>query len=92
MTVDIRHNESDSRFETTIEGSTAYAEYDLEPGGRIVFTHTIVPDALSGRGIANQLVKAGLEHARSQKLTVVPQCSFVQAFIKRHPEYEDLTQ
>ncbi len=92
MTFDIRHNESDSRFETTIDGSTAYAEYDLEEPQRIVFTHTIVPDELSGRGIANQLVKTGLDHAREKKLTVVPQCSFVQAFLKKHPEYEELTK
>lgn len=90
-TYDIRHNEKTSQFETTVDGITAYAAYELEDPNRIVFTHTIVPDELSGRGIANQLVKTGLEHARSKKLTVVPQCSFVAAFIKRHPEYEELT-
>jgi predicted GNAT family acetyltransferase len=91
-TYDINHNEQASQFETTVDGVTAYAAYDLEDPNRIVFTHTIVPDELSGRGIANQLVKTGLEHAREKKLTVVPQCSFVAAFIKRHPEYEELTR
>ena len=91
-TYDIRHNEKESQFETVVDGKTAYAAYDLEEPNRIVFTHTIVPEELSGRGIANQLVKTGLAHAREKKLTVVPQCSFVAAFIKRHPEYEDLTQ
>ena len=90
-TYDIRHNEEASRFETTVDGMVAFAEYDME-GSNIVFTHTIVPDELSGRGIANQLVRRGLEHAREQKLTVVPQCSFVAAFIQRHPEYNELTQ
>lgn len=91
-TYDIRHNDKESQFQTEVEGKTAYAAYDLEEPNRIVFTHTIVPDELSGRGIANQLVKAALEHAREKKLTVVPQCSFVAAFIKRHPEYEELTR
>jgi uncharacterized protein len=91
-TYDIRHNEQTSQFETTVDGITAFAAYDLEDPNRIVFTHTIVPEELSGRGIANQLVKTGLDHAREKKLTVVPQCSFVAAFIKRHPEYEELTQ
>ncbi len=90
-TYDIRHNEQESQFETTVDGITAYAAYDLEEPNRIVFTHTIVPEELSGRGLANQLVTKGLEHARQRKLTVVPQCSFVAAFIKRHPEYEELT-
>ncbi|HYO77776.1 MAG TPA: GNAT family N-acetyltransferase [Thermoanaerobaculia bacterium] len=90
MTYDIRNNEQESQFETTVEGQVAFAAYDLEDPDRIVFTHTIVPDALSGRGIAGQLVKHGLDHAREKKLTVVPQCSYVAAFIKRHPEYEEL--
>lgn len=91
-TYDIRHNEAASQFETDVEGQTAYAAYDLEGSNRIVFTHTIVPDELSGRGIAGQLVKTALEHAREKKLTVVPQCAYVAAYIKRHPEYEDLTK
>ncbi|HYH05423.1 MAG TPA: GNAT family N-acetyltransferase [Thermoanaerobaculia bacterium] len=90
MTYDIRNNEQTSQFETTVDGVTAYAAYELEDPQRIVFTHTIVPEELSGRGIANSLVQHGLEHARSSGLTVVPQCSFVAAYIKRHPEYEDL--
>jgi predicted GNAT family acetyltransferase len=90
MTLDIRNNEQESRFETTVDGSTAFVEYDLEDPQRIVFTHTIVPDELSGRGIAGEVVKFGLDHAREQKLTVVPQCSYVAAWIKRHPEYGDL--
>ena len=85
----ITNNESESRFETTVDGSVAYASYDLEDG-RMVFTHTIVPPELSGRGIANQLAKAGLEHARSSGLGVVPQCSFIAKYIERNPEYKEL--
>lgn len=87
---DIRHNTAESRFETTIDGVTAYTEYDLEDPHRIVFTHTIVPDELSGRGVAGSIVKHALEHAREKKLTVVPQCAYVAAYIQRHPEYQDL--
>lgn len=92
MTYDIRHNEQESRFETTVDGQVAFAEYDMEGDDRIVFTHTIVPEALSGRGIANQLVKHALDHAREKKLTVVPQCTFVAAYLQRHPEYQELAQ
>lgn len=91
MSYEVRHNEADSRFETEVEGQTAFAEYDLEPGA-IVFTHTIVPDELSGRGIAQALVRTALEYARQQKLAVVPQCAYVAAFIRRHPEYEKLVR
>lgn len=89
--MDIQNNKNESRFETTVDGHIAIAAYILEPG-RITFTHTAVPDELSGRGIAGALVKEALEYARSEKLVVVPQCSFVQTYIKRHPEYEELTR
>ncbi|MFL6244459.1 MAG: GNAT family N-acetyltransferase [Thermoanaerobaculia bacterium] len=90
MTYDIRNNESESQFETTVDGHRAIAAYDLEEPNRIVFTHTEVPEALAGRGIAGAIVKFGLDHAREKKLTVVPQCSYVAAFVKRHAEYQDL--
>lgn len=90
MSYDIRNNEQSSQYETTVDGQVAYAAYDREGDDVIVFTHTIVPDELSGRGIAGALVKHALDAARSQNLKVVPQCSYVAAYIKRHPEYEDL--
>ncbi len=90
MTYDIRNNEEESQFETTIDGHLAVAAYDLEEPNRIVFTHTDVPEALAGRGVASAIVKFGLDHARDKNLTVVPQCSYVAAFVKRHAEYQDL--
>ena len=90
MTYDIRHNEEEAQFETTVDGHLAIAAYHLEEPNRIVFTHTDVPEALSGRGIAGAIVKFGLDHARARKLTVVPQCSYVAAYIKRNAEYQDL--
>jgi predicted GNAT family acetyltransferase len=92
MSYDVRNNEQESRFETTVDGYTAIVAYDLEDPNRIVFTHTDVPKELAGRGIAQELVRTGLEHARAQKLTVVPQCAYVQSFLKRNPEFDDLTQ
>lgn len=90
MTYDIRHNEATSQFETTVDGQTAYAAYELEEPGRIVFTHTIVPEELSGRGIAGELAKKALDYARSEKLTVVPQCAYMARYIDRNPEYKEL--
>jgi predicted GNAT family acetyltransferase len=90
MTLDIRNNENESRFETTVDGHVAFIEYEREDPDRIVFTHTIVPDELSGRGIAGEMAKHVLAHARERHLTVVPQCAYVASYVKKHPEYEDL--
>lgn len=82
----VRHNVSASRFEAEVEGHLAVAEYQID-GGRMVFTHTFVPPELRGRGLAEKLVRAGLEFARQQGKRVVPQCSYVAVFLKRNPEF-----
>lgn len=91
MDYDVRNNEAESQFETVIDGHTALCAYRLEPGA-IVFTHTEVPQALEGRGIASAIVTQALEHARREKLAVVPHCAYVVKFIQRHPEYQDLVR
>lgn len=85
----VRHNVAEHRFEAVVDGYTAVAEYALQDE-RMVFTHTFVPRELRGRGIAEKLVRAGLEHARVEKRRVVPACSYVAAFIERHSEFKPL--
>lgn len=90
MSMDILDNKQESRFETTIDGNVAYSAYDLEDPDRIVFTHTVVPEELAGRGVGGALIRHALDAARTSNLKVVPQCSFVASFIKKHPDYADL--
>lgn len=90
--MDIRNNESESRYEAVIDGQVAFSEYDMEGPELVVFTHTVVPDALAGRGIAGQIVKYALDDVRARGWKVVPQCAYVAAYIERHPEYRDLIE
>ena len=85
----VRHNAAASRFEATVEGHLAIADYTLADG-RMIFTHTFVPPELRGRGIAEKLVRAGLDFVRAEAHRVVPQCSYVAVFIRRHPEFQSL--
>jgi len=87
--ITVQHNPTANRFEARVGTQLAVADYGLEEG-RIVFTHTYVPTGLRGHGIAEKLVRAGLEFARAEKLKVVPQCSYVDVFIQRHKEFQDL--
>jgi len=64
-------------------------DYSLSPG-RVVFTHTGVPPAYRGQGLAALLVEAGLQWARAEQLQVVPACSYVQLYLQRHPEWQHL--
>ena len=52
--------------------------------------HTFVPPAMRGAGVARQLVEALIADARAQGFRIVPQCSYVEAQFRRHPEWADL--
>jgi predicted GNAT family acetyltransferase len=56
----------------------------------MTITHTGVPGELGGRGLAAEITKFALDHARSQGWTVIAQCSYVAVYIKKHTEYEAL--
>jgi len=85
----VRHNAASNRFEADVGGQLSVADYQLR-GTEMVMTHTYVPPELRGQGIAEKLVRAALEHARSERLRVVPACSYVDAYIRRHPEFRPL--
>jgi predicted GNAT family acetyltransferase len=86
---EVRHNAAEQRFEARVENLLCVAEYERRDG-TMIFTHTFVPPELRGRGIAEALVQAALEFARSQGCRVVPACSYVDAFIRRHREFAPL--
>lgn len=85
----IRHDPANGRYETETDGHVSVLDYTRD-GHRLVFTHTFVPPELRGRGVAELLVRAALDDARTAGHQVVPQCSYVAKFIARHAEYQPL--
>lgn len=85
----ILHHAAAHRYEVTVDGHLSVCEYELA-GERMVFTHTLVPPELRGRGIAEQLVRTALADARAAGRKVVPACAYVAKFIERNREYADL--
>ncbi|MDP3437669.1 MAG: GNAT family N-acetyltransferase [Bacteroidales bacterium] len=81
----ITHNTDTKRFETIEDGITGYVEYENYEGG-LDLTHTIVPKAIGGRGVAADLVKYVLDYAAQNSLKVKPTCSYVKVYIDRHKE------
>lgn len=78
----VTDNQAKRRYELVVDGTTAYAEYVLVDGS-ITFTHTIMPEALGGRGIGGRLVNAALDDAEARGLKIVPECSFVAKMVER---------
>ena len=85
----VTHNPPASRFEATLQGRLAECSYQRQ-GDVLVLHHTEVPVELQGQGVAAALVQAALAWARAEGLRVRPVCSYVAAFMKRHPETQDL--
>jgi len=86
----IRDNPEHHRFETDLGGGEiAYAAYTL-PKGKILFTHTEVPEAYEGRGIGTKLIEFALGEARKRGLQVMPACQFFAAYMRKHAEVQDL--
>jgi uncharacterized protein len=84
----VRHNEALKRYELDTPHGLAIAVYHQQ-GDRLLFTHTEVPRADEGHGIGSQLVREALDDARRRGFKIVPACSFVVDFVRRHPEYKD---
>jgi predicted GNAT family acetyltransferase len=87
--MDIVHDADAHQFHATLEGHRGELDYALQDGTMII-THTGVPPAIGGRGVAAELTRAALAAARREGWTVLPTCSYAAAFIRRHPEFSDL--
>ncbi len=85
----IHHDRDGSRFVARVEGQDCVALYRVY-GSVMMLTHTGVPRALRGRGIAAGLVRAALDHARERGLKVRPDCSYAEDYMHKHPETLDL--
>ena len=85
------HEPERDRFSVASEGEVAVVEYTLDAAaGVMTITHTLVPKPLEGRGIAGALVRAALDFARASGLRVHPTCSYADAWMRRHPDYDTL--
>ncbi len=87
--LDIRHDAAQLCFECPVDGLRCVIDYRLV-GSVMHITHTEVPPALEGRGIAAALVRFALAHAREHGLKVNPLCSYVRVYMQRHAETQDL--
>ena len=78
------------RYEAHIEGELAgVLEYVLKYG-RLALVHTEVLPSHEGQGIGSSLVRHALDHARASGFRVIATCPYVQSYLVRHPEDDDI--
>ena len=86
----VRDNADELRYEIVDDGEVPGFIAYRRGEGVITLVHTDVDPKWEGKGVGSELVRAALDDLRARGLKVRPLCPFVAAFIKRHPEYEDL--
>lgn len=79
----ISHDQGAQRFTAEVDGNRGVLDYTLTDGVMAI-THTRVPPAIGGRGIAAELMAAALSAARTAGWTVHPICSYAVAYMARH--------
>lgn len=85
----IVHRPEQGCFQADLPQGLAVCAYRRQ-GELLLITHTEVPVAAEGRGVAAALVRTTLDWARGQGLRVRPVCSYVAAYMRRHPDTQDL--
>jgi uncharacterized protein len=89
MTSEVRDDRARQRYELDAHGGLAFIDYRRH-GRTVIMTHAEVPAALRGGGVGSMLVKGALALVRERGERVVPLCSFVAQYMRRHPEVHDL--
>jgi predicted GNAT family acetyltransferase len=79
------HHAAERRFAVTQADGEAFLAYDADNTSATI-THTFVPPEWRGRGVAEQLVRAFIDWARSEHRRIESRCGYATAFLARHPE------
>jgi predicted GNAT family acetyltransferase len=87
--IELINNEAIHNFELFVDGQRAFIDYKTKDD-KIYLIHTEVPKELQGQGVAEALVEKAFEYIEKHKLTLVPLCSYVQVFLRKHPEWDRL--
>ncbi len=78
------------RFELTDDGALiGFIDYFAD-NSVVTMTHAEVDPRFGGRGHGSEMVRQALDIVRASERRVIPLCSFVAAYVRRHPEYADL--
>jgi uncharacterized protein len=90
--IEVIDNPGELQYELRVGGLPAgLIRYVREDDGTVALVHTEVDPGVEGHGLGGKLVAGALDDARARGLRIRPLCPFVASYIKRHPEYADLT-
>lgn len=85
-------NDDKKRFEMLVKDHIAFIEYNMLNDNTINLWHTQVPEILEGQGVGKALIIKTFEFCRNNHLKMVATCPFISTFLKRHPEWQSVTE
>ena len=88
-TIEVLDNEQQMQFQAKVGQELAVMEYRWYHG-ELAIMHTYVPEAGRGKGFANALAEFAINYAREKNVKLKIYCVFMQGYLKRHPQYQDL--
>jgi len=82
-------NEALHRLEMEAQGVVAFIDFKLS-GDHLFLIHTEVPAELEGKGAGTAIVQKALHYAKDHHYKIIPLCKFVQRYLSKHPEWNDI--
>jgi len=90
--VTVIRNEDRRRYEAFAGGTALAGFVDYrEAREPVVLIHTEVDPSFQGRGVGSALARAALDDMRDRGLQALVVCPFINSWVRRHPEYSDVT-
>ena len=87
--IQVTNNEQEMQFEAIVSDDKAVMVYRWYHGD-LAIMHTEVPEAGRGKGYSNALAEYAIAFAKEKNIKLKLYCVFMQGYMKRHPEYNDL--
>jgi predicted GNAT family acetyltransferase len=84
-------NEKARRFELVVEDDMAYIDYGWHKD-TLVLLYVYVPVPFRGKGYSTTLIEFAMKYARERNLKVMVYCSYINRYLRMHPEHQDLLQ
>ncbi|MFT4061438.1 MAG: GNAT family N-acetyltransferase [Edaphocola sp.] len=78
-----------NRFELPMADHKPFIEFE-EESGIVWLKNTVVPASIARHGVGSVMVLKTLELIKSEDKKVIAECPFVNAVIRRHPDWKEI--
>ncbi|MCC9205590.1 GNAT family N-acetyltransferase [Arthrobacter sp. zg-Y769] len=85
--ISVSRNDGLDRYELRLDGTlVGVAEYQVEPAS-VALTHTNMEPDFRHQGYSSRLARFAVEDIISGGRRIKPYCSYMAAYLRKHPEY-----